>query len=235
MEGWLRLREPIDTPTAIGIGVVIGSNVVISLALNTQKLAHRRLNLEPNGGSSTSSRKSSATPPESSASRPVRARPRASSNASYGARAGSPTRYLPSTAVILETEPLLQRPPLRKAASGLPTAGGTGSDVGDRNQQVAHGVAAILPRRSSSLHSGSRKLVPKVKLQPKTPTTPSGEGDAVVLIPTEPSANGDSISSRGSKAPSRAEGRDSEEGHESDYLKSKLWRVCDSIARIQLC
>lgn len=207
-----RLREPIDTPTAIGIGVVIGSNVVISLALNFQKLAHRRLNLDQSasgsasGSGASSSRKSSATPP---AARPQRPRSRASSNASYGAQAGSPTRYLPSTAVILETEPLLQRPPLRKAVSGLPTVEGGSSDSDDK-RQPAQGVAAILPRpRASSLQSGSRKLVPKVKLAPRTPTTPTVELPAVGILAAEVPIAADSSSSSRSQASSRREARDS--------------------------
>ncbi|KZW04038.1 DUF803-domain-containing protein [Exidia glandulosa HHB12029] len=223
MASWLRLREPIDTPTAIGIAVVIGANFLISLALNIQKLAHRRLDIQP---SPAASRKSSATPPASSSSgRPLRPRPRAGSNASYG---GEQARYLPSTAVILETEPLLQRPPLRKALSGLPTVGGNSTDIGDRKQHVAQGVAAILPRRSSSLHSGSRKLVPKAKLAPKSPVSPPVDGEVTALLATDIPIVGEPSSPSQSRPQSRAEqqpqeGRDKESGNESDYLKSKLW------------
>ncbi|KAI0033804.1 magnesium transporter NIPA-domain-containing protein [Vararia minispora EC-137] len=39
----------VNTATAVGISVAIAGNVLISLALNLQKLAHRRLELENNG------------------------------------------------------------------------------------------------------------------------------------------------------------------------------------------
>ncbi len=87
----------ISTSTAAGIGAAIAGNILISLALNCQKLAHRRLQRER----------------EASANAPQPLKPTSSNGRIVDGPAANPkssSRAPLRTVAVLETEPLLPQP-----------------------------------------------------------------------------------------------------------------------------
>nr|VWO99663.1 Transcriptional repressor TUP1 [Ganoderma boninense] len=87
----------ISTATAAGIGVAIAGNILISLALNCQKLAHRRLQRE---------REALANAPQPL--KPTSSNGRIFDGADYDDAA--PSHAPLRTVAVLETEPLLPQP-----------------------------------------------------------------------------------------------------------------------------
>lgn len=97
----------ISTSTAAGIGVAIAGNVLISLALNCQKLAHRRLERE---------RETLANAPR--LLKPTNSNGRIFDGPDDGDNA--PSHAPPRSVVVLETEPLLPQPKRVEADTARP-------------------------------------------------------------------------------------------------------------------
>ena len=179
------LPDGIDLPkissaTAAGIGVAIAGNVLISLALNCQKLAHRRLERER----------------EAAAQAPQPLLPTHSDGrAQDGSQHGDPTPATPIPAIaVVETAPLLEH---------------------------AHGAEAV-PRRPGRRWLFFRR--PTARLHAK-------EADRAHLASTHALMPVDVVTVRtdGSSPRSKKPERQDVDSEESNYLKSKLWYVKQSL------
>ncbi|TFK92970.1 DUF803-domain-containing protein [Polyporus arcularius HHB13444] len=172
------LPEGIDLPqlssaTAAGIGVAIAGNVLISLALNCQKLAHRRLERER----------------EAAAQAPQPLLP------THGNTQSSKDDTVPSTPIstvaVLETQPLLDR------------ADGTDQGSGPHTPARRWGFFRGTGHRYHANETDTSHLASTHALMPVD----------IVPVRTNSSASHATGDSK----------QESQDGSESDYLKSKLW------------
>ena len=175
--------------TAIGISVAIAGNIVISLALNCQKLAHRRLEREREARS----RESELQPQTLGNDR----RQEDGLGVAQSTEQDSPPANSTPAVAVLETEPLLN--------GGTPA--GYGADSG-----------ALLERRPNwfrrlwSSDGSKRHLIHDVDSSHLASTH--------VLMPVDVVH---ATSSEGPRRSSKNAQKNSSDGNESDYLRSKLW------------
>jgi magnesium transporter len=194
---WLsKLRDEITLPglphfsrsTIAGISVAIAGNVLISLALNCQKLAHRRLERERE-------LQQTHTNGERSGRR------------SNGTKRNEQDDILELTEEGEENEPTLPGISLRQAPQSS-------------EQGLATENQPLLPRTHSDGTTTrktpfSRRMFPWSKQ--KSTSSPLHSLVPVDIVIIEPSGAAGRRSSR------KKEDKEVNNGHESDYLKSKLW------------
>jgi hypothetical protein len=198
----------LSTATAIGITVAIAGNILISLALNLQKLAHRRVerarvnsrtqNNAPVPNGSSTNQNAVGNMRGRDANRGISGRidddrlEEAEFDDNGDVFRGRPSRALGAARHNrLETQNLL-------SSSGRDYGAGTGSSSIDQKQASRKTfLSKFIPRRLRS-------------------RLPGGWGDRVRSNdrPQASALNGSSI---------RAKPKFSEDHNESDYLKSKLW------------
>lgn len=238
----------LTTMTAVGIVVAVSGNVLISLALNLQKLAHRRLEVEKmergrqklgkgqqghkttgtaNGSASTNGDAGTSNADRPSLDEDAEDRERAHvdspADVSEG-EAGDP--YAGGSSPARETQPLLlSRDSERPKKYGI--------DPGRSNSQDSVPMKTLKKARRSFI-SG---LIPFRKrhgaAQDGVHTGGDGSGETIhTLLPvdvmTEESAlDGHKPVKKGKKDSADVE---DEFGNESDYLRSKLWCVHSRLA-----
>lgn len=173
--------------SVIGISVAIAGNVIISLALNCQKLAHRRLEREREERSLESE-----------------LQPQGNGDRSEDVSAGSSnsngdTLFVPSASAVavVETEPLLN-------GQGHSTYGTDAEALSGRKPPWYRKLWTSDGRRRRLLHDADAShLASTHVLMPVD-----------VVRPVRPKAG---------EQPSKDTQKNSDNGRESDYLKSKLW------------
>ncbi|KIP09201.1 hypothetical protein PHLGIDRAFT_103209 [Phlebiopsis gigantea 11061_1 CR5-6] len=198
----------LDRATAAGISVAIAGNILISLALNCQKLAHRRLELEREHARELLDQKPDDRRPlhgpdalgiteEEDINETTNDDQRWSSEVPYPDGTASAT----PGAVLLETEPLLDRngrPASAYDTSGLPHISSKPSLAWYARLSPWRKRARRIAREADFAHlQSAHSLVPVdiVRARPKSPRRESSESSVI------------------------------SNGTESDYLKSKLWWV----------
>lgn len=237
------ITPPIDdphtpAPTAssfIGIAVAVSGNILISLALNCQKLAHRRLEAQreqqrEKGKESQFRRQRAACPGEAedqNSEQVDRAHDEGPARME-GSSAGEHCNVtLPSTmdraqTVLLETAPLLVARDRTSREYGL-----GGHHVTENSKRP--GLASrLFPLRFKG------KGAPRTKSVGDIEAGNDGQGAAdaiqtvipVDIMTTDRDANGNANGvNRGYDSDDAKEDMEDSMGNESDYLKSKLWCV----------
>ncbi|EIN10604.1 DUF803-domain-containing protein [Punctularia strigosozonata HHB-11173 SS5] len=193
----------VSTREAIGIAVAICGNVLISFALNLQKLAHRRIELKRQHVEQPSVHTSTEEDCEDdhSASDEVEARVNS-------VRDAPRDQWTPSR--ILETVPLLQQRSFESGSYGSPMTG-------------------VLPFGTSSPRR--RRFPMRMFFRRKsTPKSPPMNHPNIILTPATPGtgspsqASDDDTTYSDERNPSPTESTRSVVAHqETDYLKTKLW------------
>lgn len=188
----------ISTQTFVGIIVAISGNVLISFALNLQKLAHKRTQQKRRQIAQSLAKQdghANHTLPEESSEEEEQSRPHHQGEG------------VPSTATLVETEPLIVQPPVlaRDYGAVVSTPDGTGSNT---VVDLRHKHRTILSR-----------LVP-FKLRNKQ-VSATVTAMPIDVMTEESALHG--LSPRDKKNVSLYD--DSMEDHEGDYLKSNIW--CD--------
>lgn len=204
--------------TIAGISVAICGNILISLALNCQKLAHKRLEKYPpaftqNPPSSHTSRSSRENGRVDS--RPAPAVDSRSEGMDLGDGSEPPTMSPTTAAAVVETEPLLSR---------------TSTDYGAGTAGIANGQSRAkrptILSRLSTFHKHDAHILHEPDRSDLASTHALMPVD-VIPVPSETFSNG--------HGKGGATGNDQQKNNsssESDYLKSKLWYVC-SLIRIR--
>ncbi|KIJ20120.1 hypothetical protein PAXINDRAFT_178752, partial [Paxillus involutus ATCC 200175] len=213
MNSTTAIDEPgIDLPhltlqTVIGISVAIAGNVLISLALNLQKLAHSRLDRERDKVRREGENR----------------RPKHSGRVAHLGAAANPcgSQYIAQEGLQLETQPLI---PHRSSSSppttsyGL-THNGT-STVNDDTRSRRSSNATRSRRRQHKQGFASRFLPLQLNLgsNPSDSSVIHAHRSETSEIPVDviyPDRNGRTRNAHPQES--------DEDGNESDYLRSKLW------------
>jgi hypothetical protein len=208
--GYVASREQeVTAATVIGIAIAITGNVLISLALNLQKLAHKRVDVD----------------------KQARAEERQPTTRQNGVRggngeaAGRGGEYLtedsedgegPYTEEQPEARALVHSPVTRSTSVPiLETQPLLSQDINEFPRSYGAGSASsnppLKPNRTPTLRFASQSCFPRSRDSAEAPHT---------LLPVDAILE-ESASSRAVKGDLKAE----ENGSESDYLKSKLWWV----------
>ncbi|TDL29462.1 DUF803-domain-containing protein [Rickenella mellea] len=200
-------------PTAsslIGITVAVTGNVLISLALNCQKLAHQRLERQRNRTGERSGR---------SATQHGATRDRTNNDNGAGQDAPRPHVKDRTRVILLETTPLLV---VRDRDYGI-EAESEGQNTLPRPKRPGF-TARLFPKRFKGTHSNEIGVIEE--------TINTEPDDARILIPVNDDDTDHPTNDLGDRDDSEqrpksngmyAEGQSGNEGNESDYLKSKLW------------
>ncbi|KAL1708509.1 magnesium transporter NIPA-domain-containing protein [Schizophyllum commune] len=192
----------LDTATVVGISVAIAGNILISLALNLQKLAHKRIERERN---KQRDEESGSRTPDTPSERPY------SQHELDSVLVDSPTSHLPD-----ERQPLIPFP----HETGAYSATSSGQSTPITSHAVRHKpshLARLLARRENR-----RSLVDAI--------APFPDRDApghVTQIPIDVVAEDDLLTHTHKKAsngtPARKPPSSPVADNETAYLKSKLW------------
>lgn len=211
----------VNTATAIGITVAIAGNILISLALNVQKLAHKRMEAEKLHRLKARELKGKRTAGETTngnaGGRHVGPSLVEEEEEDEGER--TPTERLenvfvqPSAGSATTPRPAIESLPLLAASdTNLPAHGyGSGS-----RPASSHTVPQYKIPKSQKRTLLSRFL--PFQTHPKPTHSP-------VLLPVEVVAIKTSSQTRTNGKKENGNLLDDEDGHESDYLKSRLWCV----------
>ncbi|ESK97556.1 duf803 domain membrane protein [Moniliophthora roreri MCA 2997] len=186
----------LTTATVIGITVAIAGNVLISLALNIQKLAHQRLDAQKPSHSETSLRgRRGSTLQEEEENEDERTHDENSNHISQPQPSSSSSTSQP------ESQPLLPFPRVESADYG--------TAPNSENDSHKHKARSWL----------SRLILPSCHDKPRPVLAMPVE-----VITEESFQNQNGWDNRnGSKKPEHNSKQDVDNGNESDYLKSKLW------------
>lgn len=183
---------------AAGICVAIAGNVLISLALNCQKLAHRRLEREREQGHQLDQRPYNDL---TSASQRIDEEDEANDAIEDSNSARGISAAVEAPVAVVETQPLLSA---RTANVNTPDYGSGRPPVNGRARSSPSVLARLSPWRKRAAKvsrvEAEQSLLPVdvITVDPGTPRNGDNKGQET---PEEPA------------------------GNESDYLKSKLWSV----------
>ncbi|KIK65425.1 hypothetical protein GYMLUDRAFT_38882 [Collybiopsis luxurians FD-317 M1] len=196
--GYELLFPKLTTATIIGISVAVAGNVLISLALNLQKLAHKRMDAEKSLTSSDTAHTSVKTPTLDS----ERSQVSTVDEGEEGRESGTNVRLgTTSNLRAFESEPLLPFP------RGPQTPKSVTSDYG----------SAASPSRPAKKKLVSRMFPFRSRQKPRPVLLP------VDIVPQSRIQNNNfKPNSTNAQIDPPLKGQE-ENGNETDYLKSKLW------------